>query len=129
MNEIEELQARITELEASVNGVNEQYDAALDTVIQQAARITELEKALELGRQLKRLLPICAHCKKIRDDADYWHEIESYIHAQTGTDFTHGICPACMEKVMREELGKKTVEIGEEPRKGSDSGGSKRAER
>ena len=71
-----------------------------------AARITELEQALEMGRQLKRLLPICAYCKSIRDDSDYWQQIESYIHKHTGTDFSHGICPACMEKVMLEEFGK-----------------------
>lgn len=71
-----------------------------------AARITELEQALEVGRQLKRLLPICSYCKNIRDDSDYWQEIESYIHDHTGTDFTHGVCPACMEKVRREEFGK-----------------------
>ena len=70
-----------------------------------AARITELEQALEVGRQLKRLLPICSYCKSIRDDSDYWQEIEQYIHKHTGTDFTHGICPPCMEKVKREEFG------------------------
>ena len=60
-------------------------------------RILELEKALDEVRQLKRLLPICMYCKKIRDDGDYWQEIETYLHEQTGTDFSHGICPACME--------------------------------
>jgi len=64
-------------------------------------RIAELEKALEEVRQLKRLLPICMYCKKIRDDGDYWQEIESYLHAQTGTDFSHGICPHCMEAVLK----------------------------
>lgn len=71
-----------------------------------AARITELEQALESGRQLKRLLPICCYCKSIRDDSDYWQELETYIHDHTGADFTHGVCPACMEKVRREEFGK-----------------------
>lgn len=82
-----------------------------------AARITELEHALETGRQLKRLLPICAYCKKIRDDSDYWQEIEQYIHTHTGTDFSHGICPPCMEKVLKEELGDQTGE--QRPRSGS----------
>ena len=70
-----------------------------------AARITELEHALETGRQLKRLLPICAYCKSIRDDSDYWQEIEQYIHKHTGSDFSHGVCPACMEKVLKEQFG------------------------
>ena len=65
-------------------------------------RITALEKTLEEVRQLKRLLPICMYCKKIRDDDDYWQEIESYIHVRTGTDFSHGICPDCLETALRD---------------------------
>jgi sigma-B regulation protein RsbU (phosphoserine phosphatase) len=55
-------------------------------------------------RELKRLLPICSYCKKIRDDQDYWHKIESYIHDHTGSDFSHGICPDCYEKVIKPQL-------------------------
>ena len=61
-----------------------------------AGRIAELEEGAERMRQLKRLLPICMYCKKIRDDSDYWQEIEVYLREQTGTDFSHGICPTCM---------------------------------
>jgi len=50
-------------------------------------------------RQLKALLPICMYCKKIRDDHDYWKIIEEYIHQHTGSDFSHGICPDCYEKI------------------------------
>jgi len=70
-----------------------------------AARIAELERSIEAGRHLKRLLPICAYCKSIRDDTDYWQEIEQYIHKHTGTDFSHGVCPACVEKVPKERFG------------------------
>jgi len=66
-------------------------------------RIADLEKTLEEVRQLKRLLPICMYCKKIRDDGDYWQEIENYIRDQTGTDFTHGICPSCMKTVIHQD--------------------------
>ncbi|MBI2947289.1 MAG: response regulator [Verrucomicrobia bacterium] len=55
-------------------------------------------------RELKNLLPICSYCKRIRDDRDYWHQIESYIHAQTGTDFTHSICPECYQEHIRPYL-------------------------
>ena len=79
-----------------------------------AARITELEHALETGRQLKRLLPICAYCKSIRDDSDYWQEIEQYIHKHTGTDFSHGICPPCMEKVLKEQFGDPIAAVPED---------------
>ncbi len=74
-----------------------------------AARITELERSIEESHQLKRLLPICTYCKSIRDDTDYWQEIEQYIHKHTGTDFSHGICPACMEKVLKEQFGDPTA--------------------
>lgn len=64
-------------------------------------------------RELKRLLPICSYCKRIRDDKDYWHGIETYIHAQTGADFSHGICPDCREKVMSSEVAETRAETGE----------------
>ena len=69
-----------------------------------AERIAELEKTLDELRQLKRLLPICMYCKKVRDDGDYWQEIEAYIHEHTGTDFSHGICPECMHAVVARDL-------------------------
>jgi phosphoserine phosphatase RsbU/P len=61
-----------------------------------SARVKECEIALDNVRQLQRLLPICMYCKKVRDDSQYWQEIDEYIHVHTGTDFSHGICPACM---------------------------------
>ena len=61
-----------------------------------AGRVKELEEALERVRQLKRLLPICMYCKRVRDDSAYWQQIDEYIHIHTGTDFSHGICPQCM---------------------------------
>lgn len=66
----------------------------------------EIRKALSEIKTLKSILPICASCKKIRDDAGYWHHVESYINAQTGTDFSHGICPECMEKLYPELVKK-----------------------
>jgi DNA-binding response OmpR family regulator len=72
---------------------------------QLAKRVNELETALADVKKLKRLLPICMYCKSVRDDKDYWHEIEEYIHTETGADFSHGICPACMEKLHK--TGKK----------------------
>ena len=65
--------------------------------------ITELQEALAKVKTLKGLLPICAWCKKIRDDRGYWQQIEAYIRDHSEADFSHGICPACVQKV-REEL-------------------------
>jgi CheY-like chemotaxis protein len=57
-------------------------------------------------RQLGALLPICAFCKKIRDDGTYWRQFEAYIQEHTGTNFSHGVCPDCFEEQMT-ELGEK----------------------
>mgnify|MGYP000344927664 CR=1 FL=1 len=57
--------------------------------------ITELEKALAEIQTLRGILPICATCKKIRDDKGYWNQIETYIGAHSKVVFTHGICPEC----------------------------------
>ncbi len=58
----------------------------------------ELQKALAEVKQLKGIIPICMHCKKIRDDQNYWHQLESYMMANAGADFSHGICPECLDK-------------------------------
>jgi CheY-like chemotaxis protein len=60
--------------------------------------IRKLRKALEEIRTLSDLLPICAWCKKIRDDAGYWQQIETYFREHSKTRFTHGICPECARK-------------------------------
>lgn len=69
------------------------------------ARVGELEEMVERIHQLKQLLPICMYCKKVRDDSDYWRDIDEYIHQETGTDFSHGICPQCMATALTSELG------------------------
>jgi response regulator RpfG family c-di-GMP phosphodiesterase len=61
-----------------------------------SARVEELTGALADVKRLKGLLPICMYCKRIRDDQDYWRQIEEYIHTETGADFSHGICPTCL---------------------------------
>lgn len=55
-------------------------------------------------KTLSGLLPICAACKKIRDDKGYWNQIESYIHKHSDAEFSHGICPECKEELYGEEL-------------------------
>jgi GAF domain-containing protein len=60
--------------------------------------MARLKDALEHVNILKELLPICAWCKRIRDDSGYWKQVETYFKSQTGADFTHTICPECLEK-------------------------------
>ena len=60
--------------------------------------ISDLQKALSEVKTLRGFLPICSHCKKIRDDKGYWNQIESYIHKHSDAEFSHSICPECAEK-------------------------------
>jgi len=64
--------------------------------------IRELQEALTMVKPLSGLLPICASCKKIRDDKGYWTQIESYIRDHSEAEFSHGICPDCMKKLYPE---------------------------
>ena len=61
--------------------------------------IKELTAALDEVKRLGGLLPICASCKKIRDDAGYWTQVEEYISQHSEAEFTHGICPDCLAKL------------------------------
>jgi CheY-like chemotaxis protein len=69
-----------------------------------ARRVKELEKALIQVKQLEGYLPICSYCKKIRDDEDYWQQIESYIENHSEALFTHSVCPDCYEQHIEPEL-------------------------
>ena len=64
-----------------------------------ADRVKELEEAMSSVKTLQGLLPICCYCKKIRDDGNYWHRVESYIAGHANVRFSHGICPDCSEKL------------------------------
>jgi hypothetical protein len=62
----------------------------------------ELQAALAKVKVLSGLLPICASCKKIRDDQGYWHQVEVYIRDHSEVEFSHGICPSCAQKLYPE---------------------------
>lgn len=73
--------------------------------------IAELKEALENVRTLKGMLPICASCKKIRDDKGYWYQVETYIRDHSDATFTHGICPDCAKKFLA-DVHQRTEEKG-----------------
>jgi len=75
----------------------------------------ELKEALENVKTLKGLLPICANCKKIRDDKGYWQAVETYFRKHADVEFSHGLCPDCLEK-----LYPKAKSSGSGSEKGSD---------
>ena len=72
-----------------------------------AVKIKELESALAHVRQLQGILPICAWCKKVRDDSDYWSSVEDYVAHHSKVHFSHGICPDCMRQHYPEEAPEK----------------------
>jgi PAS domain S-box-containing protein len=65
--------------------------------------IQELQDALKKVRTLSGLLPICAKCKKIRDDNGYWNQIELYIHEHSKAEFSHGLCPDCSDELYGDQ--------------------------
>jgi DNA-binding response OmpR family regulator len=89
----EELRARVGVGERVINLQNDL-----------AARVTELQEALSQVKQLQGILPICSHCKKVRDDKNYWQQVESYISAHSEAQFSHSICPDCFENVVKPEI-------------------------
>jgi phosphoserine phosphatase RsbU/P len=66
-----------------------------------AERVKELENALAQIKQLRGLLPMCAWCKKIRDDQNYWRQVEDYLGRHTDAHFAHSICPECYDRQLR----------------------------
>lgn len=70
--------------------------------------ITELQDALANIKVLRGLLPICSHCKKIRDDEGAWHMVEVYVREHSNADFSHSICPECLTK-MYPEFGRNNL--------------------
>ncbi|GMV11072.1 MAG: hypothetical protein AMXMBFR55_28060 [Gemmatimonadota bacterium] len=89
-------------VDAERRGAQEELEAlkaGLELKIRE--RTASLERALAQVKQLSRLIPICAWCKRIRDDHDYWQEVEGYIAARSNAEFTHGICPTCSETLLR----------------------------
>jgi sigma-B regulation protein RsbU (phosphoserine phosphatase) len=90
----EELRARVA-VGARVLGLQQKL----------AERVDELQTALSNVKQLRGLLPICSYCKRIRGDDHYWQQVEGYVAQHSEAQFSHGICPACFDKVSAEIEG------------------------
>ena len=71
---------------------------------QLAQRVRQLEAALSREKQLQGLLPICSYCKKIRDDTNYWQQVEEYIGQYADVSFSHSICPQCYTEEIEPQL-------------------------
>lgn len=69
-----------------------------------AERVHELERAAAQVKRLEGIIPICGYCKKIRDDHDYWQNVESYVATHSEAEFSHGICPSCFVEIVQPQL-------------------------
>lgn len=104
----------LTSREASQENQREAIEAGVDDFLSKPLREMEIWMRLRVAerilrfatqvRQLEEFLPICGYCKKVRDDRNYWQQIESYINTRTGTDFSHSICPDCYASVIQPQM-------------------------
>jgi sigma-B regulation protein RsbU (phosphoserine phosphatase) len=76
-----------------------------------ADRVRLLEEALGQINQLQGLLPICSYCKSIRDDQNYWHNLDCYFSKHSEVQFSHGICPDCYRDVVAPQLAAQGIEL------------------
>jgi hypothetical protein len=100
--ELRRLRVRLEQQAADLQRVNSllQSDIVERIRAEEALRTinADLATALANVKSLSGLLPICASCKRIRDDEGYWSRVETYIEKNSGAKFTHGLCPACLEE-------------------------------
>jgi len=76
-------------------------------------RVQQLEEALAQVKELQRLLPICSYCKKVRDDQNFWQQVESYMTVHSEFRFSHGVCPECWEKEVKPQFEKAGIPLPE----------------
>ncbi len=98
------------QLEQLVGQRTEELNATLG---ERNKAIKELQSALDRIKVLSGLVPICANCKKIRDDKGYWNQIEEYIIAHSDAEFSHGICPECIKELYPDIYERMQAKKGE----------------
>jgi phosphoserine phosphatase RsbU/P len=104
----------VTARDASTQNQRTAIDAGVDDFLTKPIDVQELWMRLHVAerilryttrvRQLEQLLPICSYCKKVRDDHNYWQQIENYIKERTGSEFSHSICPDCYQRIVVPDL-------------------------
>jgi DNA-binding NtrC family response regulator len=104
----DELEARVRQRTAELEGANRALREEVARRVQLqgalADKVRQLEETLAQVNTLQGLLPICCYCKKVRDDRNYWHQVEDYVRRHTEVRFSHGICPDCWEHVVEPQL-------------------------
>jgi DNA-binding response OmpR family regulator len=100
----------LSNLSSSGGNLSQAIDAGVDDFLNKPVNPDELRLRLHVAerilnyvkqvQQLEGFIPICSYCKKVRDDENYWDRIENYINARTGSQFSHGVCPDCYNRVL-----------------------------
>jgi len=96
--------------ESSSGNLEQAIEAGVDDFLHKPVKFDELRMRLHVAerilnystqvQQLESFIPLCSYCKKVRDDKNYWSQIESYINTRTGSQFSHGVCPDCYDRVL-----------------------------
>ena len=99
---------------AGILGTGIAYRMVAKTLDRKETLIHELRHTLQELKTLKGLIPICASCKKVRDDVGYWQQIETYISNRSEAEFSHAICPDCIKKLYPEDADKEESDKAKE---------------
>lgn len=104
----------LSNLTTSGDNLSQAIAAGVDDFLAKPAKTAELQARLHVAerilsyatqvRQLQEILPICGYCRKIRDDQNYWSQVEDYLGAHAGVNFSHGVCPDCYNRVLVPQL-------------------------
>jgi sigma-B regulation protein RsbU (phosphoserine phosphatase) len=115
----------LTSRDATEENQTAAADAGVDDFLTKPLDVSELWTRLRVAerilkyttqvRQLEEMLPICSYCKKIRDDQNYWQQLEGYISERTGSDFSHSVCPDCYNRVVMPQLEQLKVSVKTPP--------------
>lgn len=104
----------LTANEHSMDNQQTASDAGVDDFLNKPLNVQQLWMRLRVAErvlrfssqvtQLEQMLPICSYCKKVRDDKNYWQQIEGYIRERTGSEFSHSVCPDCYKNVVLPQI-------------------------
>jgi phosphoserine phosphatase RsbU/P len=106
----------LSNLANSAENLDQAMEAGADDFLAKPVKSGELKARLHVAerilnyatqvRQLQGIIPVCGYCRKMRDDQNYWSQVEEYIVKQTGSEFSHGVCPDCYDRVLVPEMKK-----------------------
>lgn len=97
------LDKKVNDFKGPVMRLMEEFADIITGHLSLIAKNCQLEETLKEVRTLQGLIPICANCKKIRDDKGFWQKVEVYLEERSGARFTHGLCDACADKLYGKE--------------------------